>query len=189
MQPAEPHRPAGHRTPEHPATHRAPVHSPATPRRRRGFGRELPTTITLSPRPRRLFFALALALPTNASQHQKSQLTGILNQKELARQSPTSSHTFPQPFIIRTGEKPATIPQGPPAGRGFLRAHPLFKTSGRAIARPLTFFPSALFHPRGSKASKDTVGPTPGVFSSERSRSAKREDQRRKNTQGRARTG
>lgn len=48
----------------------------------------------------------------------------------------------------------------------------------------LTHFPSALFHPRGRKASKDTVGPTLGVFSSERSRSAKREDQRRRNPAG-----
>ena len=44
-----------------------------------GFGRELTTTITLSPRARRLFFALALALPTNASQHPKSQLSRYFN--------------------------------------------------------------------------------------------------------------
>ena len=48
----------------------------------------------------------------------------------------------------------------------------------------LTLFPSAFFHPHGRKASKDTVETAPGVFSSERSRSAKREDQRRRKHAG-----
>ena len=99
----------------------------------RGFGRKLPTTITLSPRPRRLFLRFCLSLAHKRLPAPKITTEQVFSHKKSqSSKRSTGSHTFPQ----------LTVPRGYPK------------------ARP------------------------PGGVSSERSHSAKREDQRRRNPAG-----
>ena len=78
------------------------------------LGRELPTTITLSPRPRRLFLRFSLSLA-----HKRLPAPQITTEQVFSHKKESVEQMLDRLTHFPSAHGPERLSEGPPAGRGF----------------------------------------------------------------------